>query len=255
MTLTFKPLAVLVVLLLFGGIYISTVPGWWVTESTKTAAKITTGEFAGQANPTDIRGSYTFADVEKNFQVAPSVLAEAFGVKSDTPATFALKGLETMYAGSPQEIGTGSVRLFVALYKGLPYDLSTDTYLPESASAILLKRTLTPERIAYVNAHTVVKSSTTPSTPSAAPAGTPAPTVAATPKATTSATSTDRTIKGSTTFADVLGWGVSKAAIEKALGTTMPATDTTKIKDYCTEKSLDFETIKTALQTLIDQVK
>jgi len=256
MTLTSKPLAVLVVLLWFGGIYLSSVPGWWVTESTKTAAKITTGEFVGQANPADIRGSYTFGDVEKNFQIPASVLAEAFGITSATPATFSAKGLEGMYAGSAQEIGTGSVRLFVALYKGMPYDLSTDIYLPASASAILLQRTLTPEQSAYVAAHTVANPSAAPSAPSTAPAGTPAPTIAPTPKsATPSALSTDRTIKGSTTFADVLGWGVPKAAIEKALGTAMPAADTTKIKDYCTEKRLDFEAIKITLQTLIDQAK
>src|SRR5512143_1822897 len=81
MTLTSKTLAALVAAILFGGIFFSSAMGWWQTESTKEAAKITSGEFAGQANPADIRGSYTFGDVEKNFGVPPAVLAEAFGVK------------------------------------------------------------------------------------------------------------------------------------------------------------------------------
>jgi hypothetical protein len=258
MTLTSKPLAGLVVIFLLGGIFFSSATGWWQTESTKVAAKITTGEFAGQANPADIRGSYTFGDVEKNFQISASVMAQAFGITTTTPATINVKELEALYAGSAQEVGTGSVRLFVALYKGMPYDLSTDTYLPASAVAVLQTRNLTGEQKAYLTAHTVSNSGTALATsaPGAAPQGTSAPTGAATPKsATPSATSTDRTIKGSTTFADVSGWGVSKTAIEKALGTTMPTDLTIKIKDYCTEKTLDFETIKTTLQTLIDQVK
>ena len=60
-----------------------------------------------------------------------------------------------MYAGSAQEVGTASVRLFVAFYLGLPFDLSTDIYLPESAAAILGERSLTPEQAAYLAAHTL----------------------------------------------------------------------------------------------------
>ena len=44
-------------------------------------------------------------------------------------------------------------------------------------------------------------------------------------------TTTDRTVKGTTTFVDLLGWGVSQATIEKVLGTSMPAAQVTKIKD------------------------
>ena len=100
--------------------------------------------------------------------------------------------------------------------------------------------------------------------PGAAPAttapqntpATPPPTAQSTPKAETpSASSTDRTVKGATTFADVLGWGISQATIEKVLGTSMPSTPTTKIKDYCTEKGLNFETIRPALQAEVDKVK
>src|SRR5512136_728480 len=142
MTLTSKPLATIVVVILFGGIFFSSAMGWWQTVSTKQAAKITSGEFAGQANPADIRGSYTFGDVEKNFGISPTVLAQAFGIKDTNPAVFTVKSLEGMYAGSAQEIGTASVRLFVAFYKGMPYDLSTDIYLPESAATILRTHTL-----------------------------------------------------------------------------------------------------------------
>ena len=262
MTLTSKPLAALVVVILFGGIFFSSAMGWWQTESTKEAAKITSGEFAGQANPADIRGSYTFGDVEKNFAVPSAVLAQAFGVKDSNPAAYAVKGLEEMYAASEQEIGTASVRLFVAFYKGMPYDLSTDIYLPESAATILRTRTLSAEQAAYVAAHTVPNlgtgaPQTTPQAPQpsavqSTPQATSAPAAQPTPHATSS---TDRVVKGATTFGDLLGWGVSQATIEQVLGAAMPAAPGMKVKDYCTEKGLSFETIKTALQAEVDKVK
>jgi len=155
MTLTSKPLAALLIVIMFGGIFFSSAMGWWQTAPTKEAAQFTSGEFAGQANPADIRGSYTFGDVEKNFGISPAVLAEAFGVKSDNPAAFAVKGLEALYTGGEQEIGPPSVRLFVAFYNGLPYDLSTDIYLPESAAMLLRARNLSSEQAAYLAAHTV----------------------------------------------------------------------------------------------------
>lgn len=249
MTLTSKPLAALVVVILFGGVFFSSAMGWWQTESTKEAAKITSGEFAGQADPADIRGSYTFGDVEKNFAVPSTVLAGAFAVKDSNPAAFAVKGLEEMYAASEQEVGTASVRLFVALYKGMPYDLSTDIYLPESAAKILQARTLSAEQAAYVAAHTVPNLGT--SAPQTSPQATSAPAVEPTPHAT----STERVVKGSTTFGDLLGWGVSKATIEQVLGVAMPAASGTKVRDYCTEKGLSFETVKSALQAEVDKVK
>jgi hypothetical protein len=270
MTLTSKTLAALVVAILFSGIFFSGAMGWWQTESTKEAAKITSGEFAGQANPADIRGSYTFGDVEKNFAVPVAVLAEALGVKDSNPAAFAVKGLEGMYTGSAQEIGTASVRLFVAFYKGMPYDLSTDTYLPESAAVILRTRNLRSEQAAYLAAHTVPNPGTAPTTSApqatpqaiqtqsaqSTPQATKAPSAQSTPEAETpAASSTDRTVKGTTTFVDLLGWSVSQVTIEKVLGTSMPAVQVTKLKDYCTEKGLNFETIRPALQAEVDKVK
>ena len=63
MRLTSKPLAALVIAIMLGGILFSSALGWWETESSKEAVVYTEGQFAGQANPADIRGSYTFGDV------------------------------------------------------------------------------------------------------------------------------------------------------------------------------------------------
>jgi len=256
MNLTSKPLAAIIFVILFGGIAITSTLGWWQTSSSKEAATFTEGEFAGQSNPADIRGSYTFGDIEKNLGIPPAVLAQAFNIQSNIPATFAVKGLEEIYSTSEFEIGATSVRLFVAFYKGLPFDLSTDIYLPESAAVLLKERTLTPERLAYLDSHTILGSAaaTDTSEPVSAQGTESTSEVVPTQSAVTSEASTERLVKGKTSFQEILGWGVSQEIIEQVMGVPMP-NPLTKVKDYCTEKGLSFETVKAALQVEVDKVK
>ncbi len=65
--------------------------------------------------------------------------------------------------------------------------------------------------------------------------------------------STSQFITGKTTFRDVMDWGVSQYEIESVLGGEMP-NPLQKIKDYCIENNLLFETVKSALQADIDEV-
>jgi len=60
MRITPRWMAVFVVFVLFGGILLSIALGEWTTKTTKEPLKFTEGEFAGEYNPADIRGSYTF---------------------------------------------------------------------------------------------------------------------------------------------------------------------------------------------------
>lgn len=243
MTLNSKSLAVILLVLIFGGIVFSSAMGWWVTESTKIPVTFTGGEFAGQANPADIRGSYTFGDIAKSFDVTPDVLAQAFGIQQSDTSAFAVKDLETIYADSGYEIGTTSVRLFVAYYTGLPFDTTgQEIYLPQAATDILLgKGNLTPERIAYLEAHTVDSSG--------ADSGSQV-----TPVATDATSSEDYLVKGKTTFGELINWGVPQAAIEKLIGAALPDPAMT-VKDYASTNGLNFETLKPALQVEVDKVK
>ncbi len=256
MNLTSKPLAAIIFVVFFGGIALTTATGWWQTTSSKEAATYTEGEFAGQSNPADIRGSYTFGDVEKNFGIPSTILAQAFLIESNDPATFAVKGLEEMYATSEFEIGTASVRLFVAFYNGLPIDLSTDMYLPENAAALLKERKLTPEQLTYLEAHTIPNPAAASDSSEVVPAqgAESAPEAEPTQSAAMSEASTEKLVKGKTSFQEILDWGVSQAVIEQVMGAPMP-NPLTKVKDYCAEKGLDFETIKPALQAEVDKVK
>jgi hypothetical protein len=223
--------------------------GWWATQSSKVPVTFTEGEFAGQANPADIRGSYTFGDIAKSFDVTPDVLAQAFGIATDDPSAFAVKELEAMYLESGFEIGTASVRLFVAFYTGRPFDTTDqEIYLPQSATDILLAdANLTPEQLAYLEEFTVAAGDSVPAEEPLAEL-TPAPVRTHVP------TSEEYTVKGKTTFGELITWGVPQNIIEQLIGVPMPDPAMT-VKDYASANGLSFETLKPALQAEVDKVK
>jgi hypothetical protein len=260
MTLTSKPLAFIVLIIMFGGIGLSSAIGWWETESTKEPAKYTEGEFAGEANPADIRGSYTFGDIANSFDVTPELLSQAFQVPTDDSAAFAVKDLEGMYLDSGYEIGTNSVRLFVAYYLGLPFDTAgEDIYLPKPAANLLMNRAeLTPEQLTYIQSHTADVQPASPADVESAPAqGEETAPEAESTQSTSEASSSsseDYTVKGKTIFGDLIRWGVPKETIEQIIGIPMPD-PAMKVKDFATANGLDFETIKTQLQIEVDKVK
>jgi hypothetical protein len=265
--ISFKPkhLAVIIPLVFAAGIGLTMAFNLWKTESGKVPAAYTSGEFAGTANPADIRGSYTFEDIAEAFPVPLEDLARAFGV-TENAAVFQVKSLEGAFEGLPDgmEIGTDSVRLFVARYTGLPFEAAATTALPAAAVAVLnAKGGLSAEQVADLEARAVggeLTEAAVPATTTAAPvaasaAAEPAP--AAAPAASGSstadhsATAEDRTIKGKTTFKELLDWGVDEADIRKVFGGDMGATGVT-VRDYCTEKGIEFSTVKTALQELVN---
>lgn len=158
MRMNLKRVGFLSLAILFGGVAIFMGLGLWQTESTKTPAKYTTGIFAGEANPADIRGSYTFSEIADAFDVPTDVLKEAFMIPSDVdPDDIKSKDLEGMYTfGQDIEVGNGSMKLFVALYKNLPYTLGED-YLLEPAVALIeaAQPTLSSEIKDYLETHTI----------------------------------------------------------------------------------------------------
>lgn len=252
MRLTSKPLALILLAVIFGGVLVTGAFNWWSTESLKVPATFTEGEAAGQYNPADIRGSYTFGDIERSFGIASAELAAAFGLPGDVDAAaFQVKELETLYEGLEVEIGTASVRLFTAFYAGLPFDLSLEeSYLPRPATAILLSRgNLSAERLAYLESHTIdLPDAQQPSVAETAglPADpTPESEIDHTPEAE------EGTLRGKTTFRELLDWGVTQERIEAVLGGQMPAPDTV-IRDYATARGIEFATLREALQAEID---
>ena len=248
MTITSRSLTVIIFATIFGGIAFASAMGGWATESSKIPAAFAEGEFAGQANPADIRGSYTFGDISNSFDLTPAVLAQAFGVQTDDPAAFAVKDLESLYASTAYDIGTTSIRLFVAYYTGLPFDTTgQDIYLPRLAAQILLdKNNIIPEQLAYLEKHTV-------DVGTANPVAVEIP-AAPLPSNESPISSTEYTVKGKTTFGELIQWGVPQGTIEILIGASLPDPAMT-LKDYASANDLNFETLKPALQAEADKLK
>ncbi len=141
------------------GIVLTSFLGLWTTESTKIPQKLKQEEYSNQYNPVDIRGSYTFLEISNLYHIPIKDLADAFLIKESEASEFKCKDLETVFVNAPHEIGTGSVRMFVAFYLGLPLDINEDTYIPDTAAEIVKdKAKMTSDQAKYLESHTVILS-------------------------------------------------------------------------------------------------
>jgi len=237
------PLAAITLFTLLAGVFGAKLLGVWNTESTKQPARYATGELAGLPNPADIRGSYTWVDIENAFGIPAAEAAAAFSTPSKGFApTEKVNALETAYADitlpEGTEIGTDSVRLFVALYLGQPYLPEDGTLLPDEAIAIL--RTRPGVDTAALDRYAM------PAVPAA-----PAPAATTPAPATTEHVSPVGSITGKTTFGDLYDWGLTEADVETAIGFA-PGPRTQSVRDAATAAGVEFSTMKAALQALLD---
>lgn len=147
------------VLFVVAGILGSMALGWWQTESDKVPQRLETAAASGEAgayDPADIRGSYTLGEISSFFEIPVEELASAFVIGQGDAAAFKVKELETIYTDPASEVGTSSIRLFVAWYRGLPYELKEDSFLPAPATQILREKAqLTLEQEEYLETHTL----------------------------------------------------------------------------------------------------
>ena len=251
MTLRSKHIVAIVLAVFVLGIGGTMIFNLWQTTSSKIPATYTSGEFAGEYNPADIRGSYSFGDIQESFAVPVTALAEAFAVAdTENPASFLCKNLEDLYGEMENgEIGTDSVRWFVALYTGLPYTPGEDTLLPSPSVPVLQER-LSEAELEAVKAKTVDLSAPG----EGAVADGHVRDSQAVEQTDTHAETEAGQVKGKTTFGELLSWGVSKEAIEQILGLPIGKAGVT-VRDYCIENGIEFSTVKDALQAAADQAR
>jgi len=246
MKLRSPQIAILSFLFVFGGILISMLAGAWQSESSKIPAAYTSGEFEGEYNPADIRGSYTFSDIAEAFGVPADMLVEAFGFKErENAEELQIKLFEDVYGIiDGKEIGTDSMRLFVALYLERPYTPEEGTGLPARAIEILReKNKIDQERAATLTDKYSV-----------AITGIAVDEAVESLEATESAEeyAEDPTIKGKTTFRDLMDWGLTKAEIEEII--EMPIGPPTQaLRDFFLEQGVEFSEYKEELQSRIDE--
>lgn len=233
MKLNQKSIAILIVVILFGGVFVSDAFGLWKTESSKVPAKIQTGEFAGEADPADIRGSYTFGDIERVFPITAETLGEAFWVV-ENPESFQLKRLEEMYPSEGEfEMGTSSVRYFVARYTGLPYQQTGEEGLFPIAIELLKREGKISEEeaqtIPVMNPEIVLQ-------------------VEEAPKETVVEEHVEPLVKGNTTVADLLELGLSEEEIVSIIGEYESKGEL--VRDVCNGNGIAFSAAKLTLQEL-----
>ncbi|MFC1534282.1 hypothetical protein ACFL7M_13050 [Thermodesulfobacteriota bacterium] len=214
---------------------------YWNTEQTRKPAKYTSGKFKGLYNPSDIRGSFSFAEINKAFNVPVEDLAKAFGFKdAPNPETLKAQTIERAYGGVVEggEVGTDSIRMFVAYYLNIPFTASEEgTRIPRPAVSILKSRGLTEEQVKSLEGITVhlpiLKQETV---------------------AEHAADDVFR-IKGKTTFYELLGLGVTREEIEEILGMPMGRSGET-IRDFIADKEgMEFGEYKSKFEALIKAKK
>lgn len=212
----------IVLIVVFGGYGIFKVSGLWDDVSNKLPSKMSVSSGAEVYDPETIKGSSKFSELSEWFDIPLEDLGRAFNVPEDLWDTVANKDLENLYGDMSVEIGNGSVKLFVALYSNIQFDISEETYLPESAVDILIEKgNLSTEQLTYVNNHQIILSDSI----------------------NTEHDEYVFEIKGKTTFQEVIAAGLSKDDIEDLLGVKIPFT-TSVIKDFCTENNLEFSLVK-----------
>jgi hypothetical protein len=239
-------LAAVLIVSIFGGILLTTALGWWQTQTNLTPISARFDGMETQPDPAGIRGSFGFAEISEIFDIPLETLAAAFMLPDAIdPQYFYNRDMEGLYGSffsEDVEIGNSSMQLFVALYKGIPFDITEDIYLPQTAVDILISNAaLSEEQMLYLNQHKI----------SIDPAQLESALSDSGQLPEEEHDEDEMVVKGNTTFYDVLQWGVAESEISAIFDGDMPPT-AMLIKDYCSQNSLDFAAVKSALQLLVD---
>ena len=243
MRINAKTAALILPLFFLVGIGSTMISGYWRTESSKVPAKFAEGELAGEYDPGDIRGSYSFADLEKAFEIPVETLAKAFGLSdAENPAVIQIKVFEEEFGMiEEKEIGTDSMRLFISLYLDRPYLPEETTALPQPAYNILKKEGAASAETLEKYADRVV----------------PLDSVHLSEEALSGAHEEELEtglleVKGKTTFAEVLDAGISEDQIVQALGGKPMGPRALSVRDYCKENGIEFSVVKAALMEMLE---
>lgn len=152
--------AVLVFVVILGGIALTIMFNPSANTPGIGSEKTAYGDIIRNYSPDNIKGAATLGLTSRQFGVPLDELAYAFRIPPDVAENFRHSLIEEVYIkilGSKDiEIGNGSIKLFIALYTGLPYEVTEPTYLLEEGVNILKEKgSLTDEQLAYIEQHQV----------------------------------------------------------------------------------------------------
>lgn len=243
-------LALIIPAVIFGGIGIARSLGWWITAGGSSLAASRLSETgAVLADPAEIRGSTSFAEIEAAFGLSSSMVAEAFGIEAGNPGIVRANYIDSIYGevsgtdGESKDIGTDSVKLFVSRMTGIPYEPEAATGLPASAiDAILFFGPGMTEQerqelfAREADSRTAVFDPSDDSHEDEESEGT--------------AVSGSLEWRGRTTFGELIALGVGRAEIEEAVGFPIESTSQA-VRDFADAHGLSFSEIKTTLGALL----
>lgn len=238
------------VVVLFLGVFISDQLGYWSTQSSGdflSGDKDTvTMEF-----PDELRGSTTFGEIESAFNIPASLLAKAYNFDSREPSLIKVMYVSDAFAylGEDVEMGTGSVKMFIYLYKGLDTShLEEIENLPSTAVDVLkeegkwtdVSETLMTDHIILID-EGLFLDATISDIMEEDSHETSAEVLAGTLE-----------INGNTTINDIIIAGLSLETIEATLGVEV-ANVNLGFRDICEENDLEFSTKKNELMLLFGE--
>lgn len=219
----------LVLVVFFGTILGFQAAGIWSISGKVTNSGEQVQPAAGDVNT--IKGWMTLEQISAAYQVPLAELLEQFSLPADTPPTAAIKDLES------DLFSVTNLRAWL---------LSRQS--PGSEPAV----TSTP---AEVQSTRPAQENPQPTAEGAAAEPTPTFTAAAdqpTPAPTQHSPAAYQ-VTGSTTFQNLLDWGLPRETIQKVIGSDLPAPGTV-IKNFVTGKGLEFGTVKSQLQTEVNTI-
>ncbi len=260
--------ALSIFVMMFGGIYLTMRTGDWSTSRTAQPVTLESGEY----DPVDIRGSYTFAEIEKFFGIPTEVLFTAFAIPEDKRTdTFKVKDIHEIgfapvnIGGEEIEVGTDLVRVFTALYSGRPYESAETTHLPVSAVNTLIEaQKLDEEQSAYWTSHSFELVLSPEGAETSQQESSNEPIQSQTPQAeaakpeksdegveTETAPTVD--IKGKTPLGDLLDAGLTQEQFKEIFGIDFPDDSSVTFKDFTDQHELDREAIKAKIADVLQR--
>ncbi|OPL07575.1 MAG: hypothetical protein AVO33_04565 [delta proteobacterium ML8_F1] len=237
-------MVIILLLVIFGGILLAEQLGLWVTQNDQ----ISSGGNSGQGrevvlvpDPSEIRGSTTFASLLESFPIDQSVLYAAFMIpETMDPALLRSGDLESLFEETSIEIGNESMKIFIALYMGLDIELEA-TGFPQAAVDLILKKQ--PEL------DDAIRSYLEENTVDARPLENPEIEVEDHEAEAEENSLELIQISGSTLFGDLLEMGLTVEGLEDLFGEAYPG-DQVRVKDYIESLGLEYSTVKKSIEAL-----
>lgn len=227
-----------IIIIIIGGILIANKLGLYETSRPSTPKKTLSGEY----DIADIRGSHTFAEIEKFYKVNFKDVIEAFGLPENiNPNVTKIKDFTEIFKpveinGKEYQFETEGFRVFVALYLLKEYNPSEEVFLPSRTVSFLIKNNkLTESQISYWREHQFK------------------PVYYSENETPLNNEEGELKITGQTTIKELLKLGINKEQFKEITGLNLPEDTNIILKDFLSEKEIPFKDVKEKFTEILEK--